>query len=140
MASKKLKIILDTNILVSFLITRDFEKLDDLILSGKIILIFSDELLDEFITVVRRPKFQRFFSPDDIEILVNFFLEHGLFINIVSDLHLCRDKKDNFLLNLAVDGAANYLITGDKDLLELNMVGNTSILTMSEFLDEINRT
>jgi len=48
MANKKIKIILDTNILVSFLITRDYKKLDDFILSGKIILIFSDELLDEF--------------------------------------------------------------------------------------------
>lgn len=134
MASKKLKIILDTNILVSFLITRDFEKLDDLIFSGKVTLIFSDELLDEFISVVQRPKFQRFFSPDDIEILVNFFLDHSMLINIVSDLNLCRDKKDNFLLNLAIDGKANYLITGDKDLLELDIVGNTSIITMSEFL------
>jgi putative PIN family toxin of toxin-antitoxin system len=138
MASKKLKIILDTNILVSFLINRDFEKLDDFILSGKITLIFSDELLDEFITVIRRPKFQRFFSSEDIEILLNFFLDHGLLINIVSDINLCRDHKDNFLLNLAVDGDANYLITGDKDLLELDIVGNTSIITMSEFLNRID--
>jgi putative PIN family toxin of toxin-antitoxin system len=135
MASDKIKIILDTNILISFLITRDLEKLDNLILSGKIKLIFSDELLDEFITVIQRPKFQRFFSPDDLEMLVNFFLDHGLFIEIVTNLDLCRDKKDNFLLNLAKDGAADYLITGDKDLLELVKVHNTRIVTMPEFLN-----
>jgi putative PIN family toxin of toxin-antitoxin system len=134
MASKKLKIILDTNILISFLITKEYNKLDDKILSGKIILLFSKELLEEFITVIQRPKFQRFFSLEDVEILINFFLDNGMLIEIVSDLELCRDKKDNFLLNLAADGKADFLITGDKDLLELDPVGDTRIITISELL------
>ena len=134
MASKRLKIILDTNILISFLITKVYDKLDDKIVSGKIILLFSKELLQEFISVIQRPKFQRFFSIEDVEILINFFLDNGLLIEIVSDLDLCRDKKDNFLLNLAADGKADFLITGDKDLLELDPVGDTRIITISEFL------
>jgi uncharacterized protein len=44
-----------------------------------------------------------------------------------------RDSKDNFLLELAVSSNANYLITGDKDLLELNPFRNTLILTPAEF-------
>jgi uncharacterized protein len=44
-----------------------------------------------------------------------------------------RDSKDNFLLNLAVDGKADYLITGDKDLLEIGQIDKTSILTFKEF-------
>ncbi len=134
MASKKLKIILDTNILVSFLITKEYEKLDNKIFSGKIILLFSDELIDEFISVVQRPKFMKLFSPDNIDILVNFFLDDGLLIDIESNIDLCRDKKDNFLLNLALDGKADYLITGDKDLLILSSIGGAKIITMSEFL------
>ncbi|MFN8431438.1 MAG: putative toxin-antitoxin system toxin component, PIN family [Spirosomataceae bacterium] len=42
--------------------------------------------------------------------------------------------KDNFLLSLAVDSMADYLITGDKDLLELVNINKTKILTMSQFL------
>jgi len=137
MTSKILKIILDTNILISFLITRDFEKLDDFILSGKIILIFSEELLDEFISVVQRPKFHKLFLPDDVESLINFFLDQGLLVDVVSDLNPCRDPKDNFLLNLANDGEADYLISGDKDLLDLDPFGKTRIVTMSEFLKMI---
>jgi uncharacterized protein len=139
MQSKKVKIILDTNILVSFLITKDFEKLDDFILTGKILLVFSHELMDEFITVVQRPKFQKLFSADDIELIVNFLLDHGCIIDVVSDLKLCRDKKDNFLLNLANDGDADYLISGDKDLLDIDPLGKTRIVTISEFLNLMNK-
>jgi predicted nucleic acid-binding protein len=70
----------------------------------------------------------------DTNILINFFLDSGLLIDIVSDLNLCRDKKDNFLLNLAMDGKADFILIGDKDLLELNPSGNTRIIPISEFL------
>jgi putative PIN family toxin of toxin-antitoxin system len=139
MVSKKLKIILDTNILISFLITRDFEKLDDFILSGKIILLFSEELLDEFISVIQRPKFHKLFLPHDVETLMNFFMDQGLLIDVVSDLNPCRDIKDNFLLNLANDGEADYFISGDKDLLDLDPFGKTRIVTISEFLNLMNK-
>ena len=134
MASKKLKIILDTNILISFLITKKYNKLDDKILSGKIVLLFSKDLLEEFITVIHRPKFQKFFATEDVEILLDYFLDNGLLIEIVSELDLCRDKKDNFLLNLANDGEADFLITGDKDLLDLDPFEKTRIITITELL------
>jgi putative PIN family toxin of toxin-antitoxin system len=134
MTSRKLRIILDTNILVSFLITKEYDKLDSKIFAGKILLLFSDKLIDEFISVVQRPKFKNLFSPDNIEVLVNFFLDNGLLIDVESHVDLCRDQKDNFLLNLAIDGKADYLITGDKDLLVLSSIGGARIITMPEFL------
>ena len=54
-----------------------------------------------------------------------------------SKVNICRDKKDNFLLSLCVDGNADYLITGDNDLLSINNVEETSILTFKEFLNII---
>ncbi|WP_369410271.1 putative toxin-antitoxin system toxin component, PIN family [Hufsiella ginkgonis] len=53
---------------------------------------------------------------------------------VTSEITLCRDAKDNFLLSLAEDGKATHLITGDKDLLDLKKVGSTSILVMSDYL------
>ena len=53
------KIILDTNLWISFLISK-------LIEDKRIILIFSDELLEEFIDVVSRPKLKKYFSKKDI--------------------------------------------------------------------------
>ncbi len=54
-----------------------------------------------------------------------------------SVVDVCRDTKDNFLLALAKDGNADFLITGDKDLLVLEKYENTQILTYREF-EEIN--
>ncbi|WP_310590606.1 putative toxin-antitoxin system toxin component, PIN family [Dyadobacter sp. 3J3] len=49
-------------------------------------------------------------------------------------MEICRDPKDNFLLSLSIDGNAHFLLTGDKNLLELNPFQNTSIIAISDFL------
>ncbi len=56
------------------------------------------------------------------------------FITVVSEIELCRDSKDNFLLALAQDGKATHLITGDKDLLVLGQLNQIKILTISDYL------
>lgn len=61
-------------------------------------------------------------------------------INITSKSKICRDEKDDFLLNLAIDGNADYLVTGDKDLLILKKVNKTKILTYSELLEILLKT
>ena len=134
MKIRKTKIILDTNIWISFLITKDFKKLDSLINKGNIRLLYSNELLEEFISVAQRPKFNKYFTKEDIESLLNIFDSYGKIIKIKSDVKECRDIKDNFLLNLAVNGKANYLITGDNDLLTMQIIHKTKIVSISEFL------
>ena len=56
----------------------------------------------------------------------------GMLIRVSSETDLCRDKKDNFLLNLAIDSNADYLVTGDLDLLELEKIKKTKIITIQE--------
>jgi predicted nucleic acid-binding protein len=51
---------------------------------------------------------------------------------------VCRDPKDNFLLALAKDGLADYLITGDRDLLSVKKFGKTQIVTLNEFEKILN--
>jgi putative PIN family toxin of toxin-antitoxin system len=65
MAIKEKRIVLDTNLWISFLITKDLSKLDNRIFTGETILIFSQELLHEFITVVSSPKFKKYFSQEE---------------------------------------------------------------------------
>ena len=57
-------------------------------------------------------------------------------IEVKRNVTVCRDSKDNFLLALAKDGKADYLLTGDKDLLELKKFGKTKIRTISLFIEE----
>jgi hypothetical protein len=134
---KNKKIILDTNLWISFLITKKFDQLDKLIENRDIRLIFSNELIEEFIDVVNRPKFKKYFSKKDIEKIMEYFDQFGTLVKVKSDITICRDEKDNFLLNLSVDSKANYLITGDKDLLVLEKIGNTSIITFTDFIEKI---
>ena len=136
MQNKVSRIIIDTNLWVSFLITKDFTKLDEIIFSKQGILVFSQELLDEFIEVARRPKFRRFFSDSDIEEILETIEEYADFVKVQTPVNVCRDPKDNFLLSLAVDGNADILLTGDKDLLDLTKFGETTISTISDFLKD----
>ena len=57
---------------------------------------------------------------------------------ITSNVTLCRDPKDNFLLALAKDSKADYLLTGDNDLLILNRFENTKILKYIDFIHQEN--
>lgn len=134
---KNKRIILDTNLWISFLISENFTELDELIKTKKVILVFSNELLEEFIEVVKRPKFKKFFSKKDVELLLDTFDHYADLINVTSQIGLCRDEKDNFLLNLSMDGKADYLVTGDKDLLVLEKVNKTRIITYREFIKTV---
>lgn len=131
------KIILDTNLWIRFLITKNFNQLDKLIENKNITLIFSDELVEEFVDVIRRPKLKKYFAKKDIEKILQIFDQFGELVKVKSTLQICRDKKDDFLLNLSVDSKANYLITGDKDLLILEKIENTKIMTFTDFIENI---
>lgn len=119
MPKAKDSIIIDTNLWISFLLSKDFSKLDKLFNSENLVLLFSRELLDEFVAVARRPKFKKYFSIEDLNDLLTEIHSRAEFIDVHSKVNLCRDEKDDFLLALSQDGNADFLITGDKDLLEL---------------------
>ena len=134
---KKIKVIIDTNLWISFLISREYEKMDFLFSSGRICLLFSERLFAEFIGVVHREKFRKYFSESDIDALSVKMKKVAKIVRTKSIQTLCRDPKDNFLLELAVDGKADYLITGDDDLLVLKTFEKTKIITITEFQTKI---
>ncbi|GGZ64977.1 putative toxin-antitoxin system toxin component, PIN family [Mesonia mobilis] len=134
---KNKKIILDTNLWISFLISKKFNQIDKLIENKEITIIFSDELIEEFIDVVSRPKFKKYFSKKDIKKVLEYFDQFGELTNVKSNIQICRDEKDNFLLNLSVDSDADYLISGDKDLLVLEKIEETKIMTFADFIEDI---
>jgi putative PIN family toxin of toxin-antitoxin system len=134
MPKQKDRVIIDINLWMSFLLTKDLSKFDSLIADNEIILIFSQELADEIIEVTQRSKFRRYFELDDVESLMLKIRARAIFINVTSEINACRDPKDNFLLSLSIDGNATYLLTGDKDLLIIKKWGKTKILTITEYL------
>ena len=136
MPEKKHRVIIDTNLWISFLLTRDFTKFDRLLSAELVILLFSQDLLEEIVEVAERPKFRKYFDLSELTDLLINLKEKAELVQVSSSINICRDDKDNFLLSLAVDGAATHLLTGDKDLLVLNSFGEVKILTIADYLSD----
>ncbi len=132
-----LKVIIDTNLWINYLITNRLVDLDSILRNGHIRLMFSAELITEFVDVARRPRLRRYFSESAIEALLLRFESYGIFSPVVSEVNICRDPKDNFLLALAQDANADFLVTKDEDLLVLGTFGKTQILDYFGFLEAI---
>jgi putative PIN family toxin of toxin-antitoxin system len=133
----KHRIVIDTNLWISFLLTRSLSKLDQLFLDDKLVLLVSEELVDEIIEVAQRPKFRKYFDLINLADLLANLRQKAEFIEVISKIEACRDEKDNFILSLAVDGAATSILTGDKDLLTLHPFKGIEILTVASFLDRL---
>ncbi len=136
MPKRKPRVIIDTNLWISFLLTKNFSNLDKVFADQSLTLLFSQELLDEFIEVARRPKFKRYFSFADLQALLEQISLRAEFVTVTSEVTICRDPKDNFLLALATDAKATHLITGDKDLLDLQTFENAAIVTIATYLSD----
>lgn len=134
MPKQKDKVIIDTNLWISFLLTKDLSSLDTIIADRKATLVFSEELLDELIEVTQRKKFKKYFDLEDVKDLLLKIRSRAVFVPVQSEVEACSDPKDNFLLSLAVDSNATHLVTGDKDLLSIGSFRKTKILTVKEYL------
>ena len=88
--NKEFRIILDTNLWISWLITKDFQKLDQLIENKNIKLIFSQELLEEFLEVAQRPKLKKYFRKNILSDLLEVIDEHAIFVKVNSKVKSFR--------------------------------------------------
>jgi putative PIN family toxin of toxin-antitoxin system len=131
--TQKCRIIIDTNLWVSFLLSKRFHFIEELLAGGNVELVFCSELLAELLEVTNRPKLRKFFTPEDWAVIFEIIDHYAVYVPVVSCVTLCRDAKDNFLLSLAKDAKADYLLTGDKDLLVLKTFDVTRIVTIAEF-------
>jgi len=131
---KKLKVVLDTNILVSAWLWEGNEsKIVELIENGLVIGYTSLQLIQEFEKVMSYPKFR--LSEEEIASAIGYYqiilrtIEPKIVVNII-----CDDPADNRVLDCALSANVNAIITGDKHLLELGKFKNITILTSTEFL------
>jgi len=70
MPNQKDRVVVDTNLWISFLLTKNYSKLDILFSQNRLLLIFSQELIEEFIEVVQRTKFKKYFTLSDLQSLL----------------------------------------------------------------------
>jgi putative PIN family toxin of toxin-antitoxin system len=132
----KLRFVIDTNILVSSILISS-SKPDYALKKVRNIgnILLSETTFQELEEILYRPKFDRYVSLiTRIEFITKLKSESNL-IKISEKITICRDPKDDKFLELAVNGQANFIITGDEDLLVLNPFRNIEIITVNEFLN-----
>ena len=106
----------------------------NIVLSSNTVFI-SFETLSELVEVLDRPKFDKYFDAEDKIQVLKIISLTSKYIEIKSNIKICRDPNDEMFLNLAIDGKANIIISRDPDLLVLNPFQGISILNPSDFLD-----
>lgn len=134
-----LKFTLDTNTLISATIARGNEfELMRLAKEGKIRIILSLPIIEEFKEVISREKFG--FSARQIEQVTKLLFD--VCDIVIPTVHLSvikDDPDDNKLIECAVSGNVDYIVSGDKHLLNIQKYGNIPIIRTREALALINK-
>ncbi|MBQ9475552.1 MAG: putative toxin-antitoxin system toxin component, PIN family [Bacteroidales bacterium] len=134
-----MKVILDTNIWISFLLGKRLNVLREIFSMEKVEIFVSDQLLSEIRDVVSRPKFIGKIGLDTVLKLFELISAKCKFINDYPDIETAiRDTKDLYLLSMAENIPADYLVTGDNDLLVLRNYKETRIITFAEFINIVS--
>ncbi len=128
--------VFDTNILISRLLTPGGvpAKAVDHALAGGILLV-SEDTMNELARVLNRPKFDPYVSRENRRQFINLLGGVTRIVPIARRVHVCRDPKDDMFLDVALNGEAKAIITGDGDLLTLDPFHGVRIVTPADFLD-----
>ncbi len=132
-----IRVLPDTNIIISSVFWRGnpYEVIRRGIL-GEYQLVTSAEILDEVVDKLRN-KFQ--FPEESIQELIDILMTYCRIADVTSKFDVVRDKKDNKIVECAFDGKADYIVTGDTDLLELKEFRGIRIITPEEFTRTCNQ-
>lgn len=132
------RVVFDTNVLISSVLSesgRPAQCIDWVLAHG--IMVLSPELWQEFTSRIVRPKFQKYIRLERLNWALSHFPDSALHVQITGDLAVCRDPDDDKVIETALMGQADYLVTGDKDLLVLNPFQGIRILLPHEFLQAV---
>ncbi|MBW8330524.1 MAG: putative toxin-antitoxin system toxin component, PIN family [Prolixibacteraceae bacterium] len=129
-------IILDTNIWISYLLSRRFHILTKLILDNELDIVTCNNLTNEISEVLQREKFSRYINKKDINEAIKIHLKLCRFIEIQIKTNYLTDKKDNYLLDLYQAACATVLVTGDKQILEQAPKFGFNAITLKQFEDQ----
>ena len=97
----------------------------------------TERLMQEVLLVAQRPKFAKYFHLEDVEQLRHWMEQNMTNVPLGDIPSRCRDPKDDYLLELAVQANAIYLVSGDSDLLDIGTIGDCRIMTVQQFEKEI---
>jgi putative PIN family toxin of toxin-antitoxin system len=127
--------VLDTNLLISRLLAPGgtaARAVDGALATG--VLLVSEATLAELAHVLARPRFDPYITPAQREHFLRLLGGVSRMVHVTRRFQSCRDAKDDKFLDVTINGEADAIVTGDKDLLVLNPFHGVPIVTAAEFL------
>ena len=134
--NNRVRYVFDTNVIISALLfenSKPAQAFQYALANGEILLSF--DLLEELNEVLGRKKFNKYVTNEEREEFLEAIIDRAVLIEIVDNVQECRDPKDDKVLELALNGEAQYIITGDRDLLVLNPFRNLKVITVEDFFE-----
>ena len=136
-----LKIVADTNVLISSLIRRG--KPHELILNIDGIgarLISSNALMTELTSILAEERIAKYITKNDAERFLTYIGRRTTLVKVRSRFKVVKDdQKDDLVLNTAYSGRADYIVSGDKHLLPLKEFKGIRIITVNEMFDILKK-
>ncbi len=135
------RFVFDTNVIVSALLLKQSvarQVFDKALEQGK--LLVSQATVEELNAVLRRKGFDQYVQEDERIQFITALVREAILVEITETIKECRDAKDNKFLELAVNGNAACIVSGDDDLLVLNPFRGIPVLTPRQFLNHSWKT
>ena len=131
------KVVLDSNVFVSFLISHrpPISTILDLWARGELVIYYSTEILDELKAALKYPKIRKLVSNSETESLIDAIKILGILVIPAKKIEICRDKKDDKYLEVGLESTSKFLISGDKDILALGEFEGIKIVSPRDFVD-----
>jgi uncharacterized protein len=136
-SASALRSVFDTNTLVSALLfsaSTPRRALDYAFEHGKVLI--SLPLVRQLYRVLHYPRLERYITADERADFLGQLTREGALTTITVQLQVVRDPDDNFVLELAVNGGATVIISGNSDLLTLGRYDSIPIRTPAQFLQD----
>ncbi|MEK7547868.1 MAG: putative toxin-antitoxin system toxin component, PIN family [Patescibacteria group bacterium] len=131
-----MKIVLDTNVFISGIFWNGYpHQILMLWVSNKINILVTKKILSEYFRILNKIDC----SKDITKKWGAFIIENSLLLEDKELVQFCRDPEDNKFLNCAITGGANYIVSGDNDLLSLKVIGSIKIVNPSQFLKKYGK-
>lgn len=131
------RVVLDTNVFVSAVLGGRLAAVIDHWRAGRLTLVVTDEIVGEYLSVLRRPKFG---LPDDlIDDVMGYLFRHAEFVTPAERLQVVQaDPADDRFLEAAIAGEAAWIVSGDRHLLSLGAYRGIPIITPHDLLERLS--
>jgi uncharacterized protein len=131
-----MRVVLDISVFVSMVLGGYVGKINDIWKAGRFTLILSDAILSEYLDVLSRPKLH--LTNETVSVVMARLHRQAEFVTPTEPVHaIVSDSADNKFLEAALQGKANYVVSGDNHLLELKTFRRIPILTAREFIEQM---